>query len=242
MRLTLTLSMLWLCLPGCGPDTDPVTEDRLAQGLVIILPGIEGESPFNHDIRSGLEDANVPGAMMIYHWGRPIPLAGPLINQMDVLGNRVEGRRIAQFIVDYQDSHPGKPVHIVGHSGGGGMAVFAAESLPEERKVDGLVLISASISADYDLNKALGHCKSGIVNFYCKADVGLLVIGTTIAGNVDGAHGPAAGQKEFQGTFDRLWQREVCQEGQDAHTAGTRASVVSSEVAPWVLQSQWPAK
>ncbi len=65
MRLTLTLSMLWLCLPGCGPDTDPVTEDRLAQGLVIILPGIEGESPFNHDIRSGLEDANVPGAMMI---------------------------------------------------------------------------------------------------------------------------------------------------------------------------------
>ena len=95
MRLTLTLSMLWLCLPGCGPDTDPVTEDRLAQGLVIILPGIEGESPFNHDIRSGLEDANVPGAMMIYHWGRPIPLAGPLINQMDVLGNRVEGRRIA---------------------------------------------------------------------------------------------------------------------------------------------------
>ena len=107
MRPILTLSLLWLCLPGCGSNNDYVTEDRLAQGLVIILPGIEGESPFNHDIRSGLLDADVPGAMMIYRWGRPIPVAGPIINQMDVLGNRVEGRRIAQVIVDYQDSHPG---------------------------------------------------------------------------------------------------------------------------------------
>ena len=241
MRLILTLTLLWLCLPGCGSNNDFVTEDRLAKGLVIILPGIEGESPFNHDIRSGLLDADVPGAMMIYHWGRPIPVAGPIINQMDVLGNRVEGRRIAQIIVDYQDSHPGKPVHLVGHSGGGGMAVFAAEALPEERKVDGLVLISASISCDYNLNKAITHCKSGIVNFYCKGDVGMLVIGTTLAGNVDGAHGPAAGQKEFQGTFDHLWQVEVDQEG-DAHTSGTRASFVSSDVAPWVIKPQWPAK
>ena len=241
MRLILTLSLLWLCLPGCGSNKDFVTEDRLAQGLVIILPGIEGESPFNHDIRAGLLDADVPGAMMIYHWGRPIPVAGPLLNQMDVLGNRIEGRKIAQIIVDYQDSHPGKPVHLVGHSGGGGMAVFAAESLPEDRKVDGLVLISASISCDYNLDKAIRHCKSGIVNFYCKGDVALLVIGTTLAGNVDGTHGPAAGQKEFQGTFERLWQMEVCQIG-DAHTSGTRASVVTSNVAPWVLKSQWPAK
>lgn len=241
MRLILILSLIWLCLPGCGSNKDFVTEDRLAQGLVIILPGIEGESPFNHDIRSGLVDADVPGAMMIYHWGRPIPVAGPILNQMDVLGNRIEGRRIAQIIVDYQDSHPGKPVHLVGHSGGGGMAVFAAEALPDDRKVDGLVLISASISCDYKLTKAIDHCKSGIVNFYCKGDVGMLVIGTTLAGNVDGAHGPAAGQKEFQGTFDHLWQVEVDQEG-DAHTAGTRASFVTSDVAPWVLKSQWPAK
>jgi pimeloyl-ACP methyl ester carboxylesterase len=241
MRLILTVALLWLCLPGCGSNNDFVTEDRLADGLVIILPGIEGESSFNRDIRSGLLDAGVPGAMMIYRWGRPIPLAGPILNQMDVLGNRIEGRRIAQVIAEYQDSHPGKPVHLIGHSGGGGVAVFAAEALPDDRKVDGLLLISASISCDYDLTKAIGHCKSGIVNFYCKSDVGMLVIGTTLAGNVDGAHGPAAGQKQFQGSFDRLWQVEVDEAG-DAHTAGTRASFVASDVAPWVVKSQWPAR
>ena len=122
------------------------------------------------------------------------------------------------------------------------MAVFAAESLPEERRFDGLVLISASISADYDLNKALGHCKSGIVNFYCKADVGLLVIGTTIAGNVDGATARPPDRRVPGDLRPPLAEGGVPGGTGRAHTAGTRASVVSSEVAPWVLQSQWPAK
>jgi pimeloyl-ACP methyl ester carboxylesterase len=242
MRLILFLSVLWFCLPGCGSNNDFVTEDRLANGLVIVLPGIEGESPFNHDIRDGLLDANVSSAIMIYRWGRPIPIAGPIINQMDVLGNRIEGRRIAQVIADYQDSHAGKPVYLVGHSGGGGVAVFAAEAMPEGRKVDGLILLSASISCDYDLNKALLHCKNGIVNFYSRGDVGFLVIGTTVAGNVDGTHGPAAGQKKFQKNFDRLWQVEVMDDGEAAHIAATRSTYVATNVARWVLESQWPIK
>ena len=244
MRWTILLPLGLPCLflVGCAESgKDLVTEPRLSTGLVIILPGIEGESPFNHDIREGLQEAGVQGAIPIYNWGRPIPVAGPLINQMDVLGNRLEGRKIAQMVVDYQDNHPGKPVYLVGHSGGGGMAIFAAESLPEDRKVDGLVLLSASLSCQYDLTKALAHCKSGIVNFYSKADVGMLVIGTTLAGNMDGAHGPAVGQQGVQGHYNRVWQVEVEEEG-DAHTAATRSTFVSSNVAPWVLSPHWPVR
>lgn len=242
MRLILLVSLLWACLSGCSSNNDFVTEDRLEKGLVIVLPGIEGESPFNHDIREGLLDANVPGAIMIYRWGRPIPIAGPIINQMDVLGNRIEGRRIAQMIVEYQDAHEGRPVYLVGHSGGGGVAVFAAEAMPEGRKVDGVVLLSASISCDYDLTKALSRCRNGIVNFYSRGDVGFLVIGTTVAGNVDGTRGPAAGQKEFQKSFERLWQVEVLDDGDSAHVAATRSTYVSANVARWVLEPAWPAK
>jgi len=197
IRGLLTITVM-AALSGCADgNIDFTTPQRMNGGLVIILPGIEGESWMNRDVRRGLDRAGVAGAMPIYHWGRPLPIAGPLINQMDFLGNRLQGTKIAQMIVQYQDNHPGMPVYLVGHSGGGGVAVFAAESMPEGRQVDGLVLLSASISSAYDLTKALAHARNGIVNFYSKADVGLLIVGTMLAGNVDGTHGPAAGAIGF---------------------------------------------
>ena len=86
-----------LCQSGC--DGEPanmqyVTPDRLSSGMVVILPGIEGESQYNRNIRSGLVRAGVKAAMPIYHWGRPIPGVGMLLNQMDFVGNRMAGARI----------------------------------------------------------------------------------------------------------------------------------------------------
>ena len=253
----LILSILaggMLAAVGCGSsNAEFLTEDRKANGLVIILPGIEGESPMNRDIRRGLVSAGVYRALPIYRWGRPIPLAGMLLNQIDILGNRLEGMKIARMIEDYQDSHPGKPVFLIGHSGGGGVAVFAAEALKEGRQVEGLVLLSASISSAYNLTKALKKCRHGVVNFYSQADIGLLKIGTTIAGNVDGIHGPAAGAIGFDMptekdspdkrlVYGKLYQVELTDPSLgDAHSAATRAGFVSAFVAPWITATSWPA-
>ncbi len=227
---------------GCGgSNAQYLTESRLSRGLVIILPGIEGESKFNHNIRRGLVNGGVSYAMPIHNWGRPIPIAGPLINQMDFVGNRLAAERIAKMIVSYQDNHPSQPVYMIGHSGGGGMAVFAAEALPEGRKVDGLVLLSASISSTYNLSPALRKCRNGIANFYCKGDVGLLVIGTTIAGNVDGGHGPSAGAIGFKNKKDGLYEVEIFSGPTDSHFAATGPGFVSRRVSPWILSSNWPA-
>jgi len=239
---------------GCNRNAKFLTEDRLQNGLVIILPGIEGESPLNRDIRRGLVSAGVYRAMPIYSWGRPIPLAGVLLNQMDIIGNRIAGAKIAKWIVQYQDSHPRRSVYIVGHSGGGGVAVFAAEAMPDGRQIDGLILLSASISSAYDLTKALGKCRAGIVNFYSKADVGFLVIGTIVAGNVDGRHGPAAGAVGFDKpnskdggqkmlAYNKLFQVEMTRAMTGsirAHTAATGVGFVSKYVSRWILASSWP--
>ena len=230
---------------GCsGTNDDYVTTQRLGQGLMVILPGIEGEGLLCHRVRRGLLIAGVDMALPIYRWGRPIPLAGPLLNQMDVSGNRLAGRKIAQMIVTYQDAHPGRPVYIIGHSGGGGVAVFAAEAMPEGRTVDGLVLLSASISSGYDLSKALSRCKKGIVNFYSKGDIGLLVIGTTLLGNVDGVRGPAAGAVGFGGKFPGLhevaWRPEMARTGNLGGHAGTCESrFIKAYVAPWLGPARW---
>jgi pimeloyl-ACP methyl ester carboxylesterase len=236
----------WLSAAGCNRNEEFLTEDRLDRGLVIILPGIEGESGLNQNIRRGLIAGGVHCAMPIHSWGRPIPLAGVLINQMDFLGNRLSGIGVKDMIVNYQDSHPGKPVYVVGHSGGGGVAVFAAEALPKDRKIDGLILLSASISSAYNLKKAASRCSKGIVNFYNPDDAGLLGIGTTVLGTVDGTHGPSAGLIGFDRAGEKGHENvyQVKLSGMDGdgdpHASTTHVHFVSLNVAPWVFAEQWP--
>ena len=231
---------------GCGMDANSPYLDsvRKENGLVIILPGIEGESGFNHNIRRGLISAGCFRAIPIYNWGVPIPGIGMLINQTNVIGNRIAAANIAKEIERYQDSYPGRPVFVVGHSGGGGVAVFTAESMGEGRQLDGLVLLSASISGDYNLTKALSKCKNGIANFYNKEDVGLLGVGTGVMGNVDGGRFASAGLNGFVKPFNKLYQVQITRQmtygGGTTHSAATRPGFVSRYVAPWVLSSVWP--
>ena len=239
------------CANGNGVQ-DPMnvelmTDQRLDQGLVILLPGIEGEGPLSYGVREGLVAGGVGSALPIYQWGRPVPLLGPILNQTDVLGNRAVAERIGQMIAQYQDTHPERPVYLVGHSGGGGVAVFTAEALPAGRQIEGLILLSASISSGYDLSSALAKCRKGIVNFYSTGDVAFLVIGTSVAGNVDGVRGPAAGAVGFEKKPDRLWQvewkPEMAASGNfGGHMDTASSAFVQQYVAPWIRQSSWPAK
>ena len=242
--------VVWL-VGGCGGGSDFITPDRLENGLVIILPGIEGQSALNRDIRDGLAAAGVDCALQIRSWGLV-----PVLKQMDFIGNRIAGAIIAQEIVAYQDEHPGRPVYVLGHSGGGGVAVFVAESMPEGRQLDGLILLSASISSAHDLTKALEHSKHGIVNFYNKRDSALLGVVTILFGNVCGTHGPAAGligfdkpgQKasdEKKLVYTKLFPVQLTDDmtlgDSSAHVSATRPDFVSIYVAPWILSPQWPA-
>lgn len=242
-RLCAGLLALSLSLPllGCGADTQYMTPERMENGLVVVLPGIEGRSVANENIRDGILATGTDRAITIYSWGRPVPGVGMLLNQMDAVGNRVAGRNLAQYIGNYLSEYPGRPVHIVGHSGGGGVAVFAAEEMPTGRQVNGLVLLSASISANYDLSRALGNCSAGIVNFYNPDDTALLGVGTAIAGNVDGGHGASAGQAGFTRNYPRLYSRAVSGYG-DPHFAATRVGFVRREVAPWALSRTYPPR
>ena len=224
---------------GCGADSQYSTPRRLDRGMVVILPGIEGRSSLNSDIRRGLVMAGVSKALPIYSWGAPVPGVGLLINQTNVVGNRMAAENIAEYITNYQDERSGRPVYVVGHSGGGGVAVFVAEAMPPGRQLDGLILLSASISRGYDLTDALSHCRKGIVSFYNPNDP-LLGVGTTVLGNVDGAHGPSAGKDGFSRPYPRLYQQRVHGRGTSAHTAATRPSFVATRVAPWVQAADWP--
>ena len=266
--LSLTLpqrgrGIVWLAavalavtLCGCGEaplkdrmdlDGQFANADRLAKGLVVILPGIEGESAANRDIRKGLDEGGVPYALVIYRWGFPVPGLGMLVNQTDTTGDRRAGADLAGGIVRYQTRHPGCPVFLVGHSAGGGVAIFALEALadvPGAKPVTGAILLSSSISADYPLDKALRMIDRGIVNGYNSEDTALLGTGTALFGNVDGGHGDSAGRTGFHNTYAKLFQFKVnpanVHKAADPHFLLTDADLVAAHAPTWVCAESWP--
>lgn len=248
----LVLLVPVLLAGGCAPlqSTSKLrTSDRLARGYTIILPGIEGRSHLNENIAFGLNDGGVPGAIEIYDW----TVGGWftwLLNLRWSDHNRKEAAKIAAKIKNYQDAYPGRPVCLIGYSGGGGIAVLALEHLPQEHKIDCAILLAPALAPDYDLRKALTRTRTGIWNYYSKYDVGFLQVGTSAFGTMEGKHARAAGavgfvkpwgmDKSSHELYDRmLHQQEFTPQMSEAghyglHTTWSRRSFVARWLAPIV--------
>ena len=259
-RAVLAVAALAAVVGGCAGRTDSdlsLHGDR-GKGLIVILPGIQGNGSINEDIRQGLIGAGIQCAVEIRQWGFLIPGAKLVVNQVNVPGNRVAGRKIAEEVAAYQARYPGRPVYLVGHSGGAGIAVFALEWLAKtagSAPIAGAVLLSASISSDYDLTAALRQSREGIVNFYNEKDVVLLGIGTTLLGNVDGGRAASAGRAGFRmpgpeaapqklAAYQKLYHvritRDMVDDGSASHVAATSRPFVAAYVAEWIIDQGWP--
>jgi pimeloyl-ACP methyl ester carboxylesterase len=194
--MAASVAVLLSTCPGCSLDKLR-TPERLQRGYVIVLPGIEGRGVLNYTVAKGLADGGVTAAIEIYDW----TLGGSFLTSVASLRasghNRSEAREVARKIMAYQDRYPGRPTYLVGHSGGGGIAVFALESLPPGRQATSAILLAPALSPDYDLRGALRHAQQGIYSFYSPYDVGFLKVGTSLVGTIDGRYGRAAGAVGF---------------------------------------------
>jgi hypothetical protein len=130
-----------------------------------------------------------------------------------------------------------------------------AEALPAGTKVDGVIMLSPTISPLYGMSKALRGTKRGMVNFYSGRDWVFLGMGTTVTGTMDGRHGNSAGRAGFkvfpppdtQPGYEKLfqisWNREMARVGhRGGHLTGGAEDFVASYVAPLVLHEQWSKK
>lgn len=183
-------------LPGCG-TSKLSTPDRYDNGYVVVLPGIEGKGPFSANIAKGLDDGGVGSNITIHDWTAGTLLLFPVTMRAETRNQR-QARRVAQMIIDYQDKYPNRPVHLIGHSGGGGLAVLTLEALPPQRRIASAILLAPAIAPTYDLTRALRRTEFGVYNYYSRRDRGFLGAGTTIVGTIDGEHTSAAGAVGFQ--------------------------------------------
>ncbi|MCE5279771.1 MAG: hypothetical protein ABFD92_20480 [Planctomycetaceae bacterium] len=245
--LTIAMLAAALLLGGCGEEAMFASSDRMDKGLVVILPGIEGESSANRELRQGLVNSNIPYALVIHKWGFPIPGLGLIVNQTDSDGNRRAAESLAERIAAYQLDHPGKPVYLVGHSGGGGIAVFTLEALatvPGAKPIEGAFLLAASLSADYPLAAAMTMTRKGICNIYNPDDTRLLGAGTAVFGNVDGGHGDSAGRTGVYGKYPKLYQINASRAGVSGnpHFLVTKEQLVLRAAPLWLSDQPWPPK
>ncbi|MFB3893013.1 MAG: alpha/beta fold hydrolase [Phycisphaerae bacterium] len=254
---TICLAAAMMCgcrnlIPFVGYRGPVVMSGRMDQGLVVVFPGIEGRSSFNESICRGLSDAGVQYAIELYDWtsrGGPI---GPLINERAESRNRRKAREIADHVVQYRQAYPNRPVYLVGQSGGGAIAAWVAESLPPGQRVDGIVMLAASLSPDYMIDTALAKSRQGIVSFYSPKDWFLLGMGTTMVGTMDGEHSSSAGRTGFNvprgssrpSVYNRLYQIPWTSSMSSAGNTGTHLSsgselFVAEYVAPFIRAPVW---
>lgn len=178
------------------------SSERVDAGLVIILPGIEGRSFLNLGLLNGLLDAGVPYALEVHDWTSGLPFAG-LWHLRDRARHRQEAARLAERIAAYQAEHPGRPVWVIGHSGGGGIALLTLRALPEDVRVHGVVLIAAAIDPAFDLASVEDRVETAIWNITSYLDCLFVGIGTVVFGTIDGVHTVSAGCWGFQKSTTR---------------------------------------
>jgi len=245
-KLVFGISCL-AALAGCNSQPY-VSGVRLERGLVLVLPGIEGRGAINEAIARGLDEGGVSWAIELYDWTVPMAF---LHNQRDQARNRAKAEEIASRIIRYRTVYPGRAVVLIGQSGGGAIAVWVLEALPQEHEIEGAVLLAAALSPGYTLDRALANARRGLISFYSSRDW-MLGVGTVIAGTMDGRHAESAGRVGFTvpsgraraAFYERLyqiaWLSKMAGAGHwGRHVTSGSAKFVAAYVAPFVLADRW---
>lgn len=229
-------------LNGCFQPAAPQPEQR-SRGCILLLPGVECTTQSMAGIYRGLRDAGYDGAIDLDIWGyRPF---GTFRNLRAYELNRQRAARIAEKLATWQAAYPQAPLTVIGYSGGGAMALFVAEALPEEVVLNRLVLLGAAISPTYDIGAALRRCRHGIVNFYSQGDWFMGGWATETFGTLDRKKTEAAGRRGFHteegellrapGLTQIAWQREWRRFGHSGgHSGWLNRRWVCQVLAPYV--------
>lgn len=173
---------------------DPARE---ADGLTLVLTGVQCRSFLEQQIALGIADAGVPGRIEIVDWTTGNPLR--FIEHLRLRRRAAEmGEELAERVVAYRRKWPDRPVNVIGYSGGGYLALLLLEALPPGVRVTRAVLLAPSCSRVLDVEPLAARTEAGLTHFYSPFDVLVLGLLTLVVGTMDGRHAPSAGMVGFQ--------------------------------------------
>lgn len=236
--LFITVSLLLgAALVGCTAGFGP----RAEHGITFYCPGAGNVDLGDAGIRKGLQRAGYHGEVARLTWTISF---NPVIDQIVRVNARLGGKRLAAYIQEYLDKYPGREVNLIGLSAGTGVAIWALEDLKPGYEVNNVVLLASSLSADYDVSRALRHVKGKIYCYYSSNDAvlaGPMKVFGTIDGFLfkDGAG--AVGLHPPRGTHrivNIAWRPEFQRLGYyGGHLDGTSPAFIRQYVAPHIVAS-----
>jgi pimeloyl-ACP methyl ester carboxylesterase len=250
MRKSLGYWIIGLLLAGTiGCNQQPyVTRPRLERGLVVVLSGVEGRSALNEQICAGLDDGGVDLAIENFPWAVP---GMWWYNLRDREHHYRQAEAVARRVAEYKVDYPGRPVFLLGQSGGAGIAVWAAERLPRGT-LEGVVLLAPALSPKTDLQRTVAASRRGVVNFYSSGDWVILGLGTKVAGTMGGEHTESAGMvgfavpqgpvaaEAYEQVYQIPWKSSMAGSGHlGGHLSSSARWFVRDYVAPLVVAPRW---
>lgn len=139
---------------GCA-TTAPDRAECVQRGYVYYLDGAGGGGIINWSgrVRQGLRDAGYDGWGEMYTWETGLGVVADQTASNEY--KRGKAAELAGKMVEYHREYPDAPMTLMGLSAGTAIAVFTLESLPADVMVENVILLSGSLSAIYDLSKAL---------------------------------------------------------------------------------------
>jgi len=155
-------------------------------------------------------------------------------------------RELATFLREQRLAHPERPMHLMGYSAGGFIAVRALELLAAEAEagespieVDSLVLLAAAFWPGRDLNPASRCVRGVIVNSTSPIDV-IVGLGTCITGTCDRHFSPSIGSRGYRGQpCDKVvslrWKASLIRQGHiGSHFTAAATNFIEKTIAPIV--------
>lgn len=107
-----------------------------------------------------------------------------------------KANELAQQILEYQVTHPDRPIYLIGKSTGAIIVLMAAEKVPIS-SLERIILLSPAVSPNYDLVPAIHSTRAGVISFHSSLDIAVLNWATTLVGTADRHYNPSAGLNGF---------------------------------------------
>lgn len=225
-RLSWPLAAL-LLQSGCAvlSCSAPIVSDvpgNPARGLVFAVDGAGGFEAASRSVQQTVAADHLPLDVRCYHWTHGY--CRILADEVHAAHQRRQARKLAALILSCRQECPNRPISLVGHSAGCGLALLVAESLPPNT-LDRIVMLAPAVSVRRDLRAVLASTCRGVDVFYSKDDwicLGLFVL--------------------FTGTTDHCWTRAA------AGKVGFQPTIESPEDAalyaklhqyPWDESLKW---
>ncbi|NOT00975.1 MAG: hypothetical protein HOP29_10140 [Phycisphaerales bacterium] len=243
-RLDFVIGTAAVCAlgSGCGGmERRPAAESF---GKTFYLDGAGNWGFGVNDVPAGLKDAGYRGDVEIYVWTTSLL---PMVDQLNIAGAKLRAAALSQRIEEYRRAHPDQSINLIALSAGTGVLIWAIEGLNDNTKVDNVVLLGSSLSADYDASEALRHMTGRIYTYHSPHDEVLEAV--RVIGTIDGKRGvDSVGQVGLHppaGFTDRVvnvgWDRQYMRFGwTGAHTDCTNRRFVEQVVSRHVVRAESP--